>query len=46
MGLANVGKRLQLIYGTDYDLQMADEDGVYSVKLLLPANTAEPTAAS
>ena len=46
VGLANVGKRLQLIYGTDYDLQMADEDGVYSVKLLLPANTAEPTAAS
>ncbi len=35
VGLQNVKKRLQLIYGDNHQLDIADEEGVYTVKLQL-----------
>lgn len=35
LGLANVLKRLQLLYGNEYDLKVDDKDGLYSVMLQL-----------
>jgi len=37
VGLNNVTKRLELIYGNDYNLDISDEDGSYDVRLDLPA---------
>ena len=36
VGLNNVTKRLELIYGTDFSLDIKDEDGSYDVLLNLP----------
>ena len=36
VGLNNVTKRLELIYGSDYTLEIDDKDDTYSVKLDLP----------
>ena len=36
VGLANVRKRLDLIYGNDYMLDITDEPGVYDVRLGIP----------
>ena len=41
VGLNNVTKRLELIYGTDYRLDITDEDNSYDVLLSLPVRTAE-----
>ena len=37
VGLNNVTKRLELIYGDDYSLDIKDEDNTYDVTLDLPA---------
>ena len=37
VGLNNVTKRLELIYGNDYSLDISDEDDSYDVRLNLPA---------
>ncbi len=37
VGLNNVTKRLELIYGNDYSLDISDEDDSYDVRLDLPA---------
>ena len=37
VGLNNVTKRLELIYGNDYNLDIRDEDDSYDVRLDLPA---------
>jgi len=37
VGLSNVTKRLELIYGSDYILDIHDEDDSYDVRLDLPA---------
>ena len=36
VGLANVRKRLDLLYGSSYTLRIHDDDGVFSVKLDIP----------
>lgn len=36
VGLANVRKRLNLIYGSDYALKVKDAPDVYSVELMIP----------
>lgn len=36
VGLANVKKRLELIYGNYYTLDIKDEEDIYTVKLTLP----------
>ena len=36
VGLANTKKRLSLIYGEDYDLQIDDGEDTYSVRLDIP----------
>ena len=36
VGLANVRRRLDLIYGTDYTLDVSDADGTYTVALDIP----------
>ena len=36
VGLANVRKRLNLIYGSNYSLRIVDAPDVYSVELMLP----------
>ena len=36
MGLNNVTKRLELIYGTDYSLDITDGEDTYDVLLDLP----------
>ena len=36
VGLANVKKRLELIYGNRYTLDIKDEQDTYTVKLSLP----------
>ena len=40
VGLANVTKRLELIYGNNYSLNIDDEDETYDVLLTLPAMSA------
>ena len=40
VGINNVTKRLELIYGNDYKLDIKDEDDTYSVTLNLPARHA------
>lgn len=39
VGLNNVTKRLELIYGNDYSLDIKDEDDTYDVTLNLPARS-------
>ena len=41
VGLNNVTKRLELIYGSDYSLDISDEAGSYDVRLDLPAKCPE-----
>lgn len=41
VGLNNVTKRLELIYGNDYSLDISDNDTTYDVMLNLPALTAD-----
>ena len=41
VGLNNVSKRLELIYGNDYSLDITDGDETYDVLLNLPAKTPE-----
>ena len=41
VGLNNVTKRLELIYGNDYNLDITDGDDSYEVLLSLPVRTAE-----
>ena len=41
VGLNNVTKRLELIYGTDYSLNIDDADETYSVTLDLPVRTPD-----
>ena len=41
VGLSNVTKRLELIYGNDYSLDINDEDDSYDVRLDLPAKCPE-----
>ena len=41
VGLNNVTKRLELIYGNDYNLDIRDEDDSYDVRLDLPAKCPE-----
>ena len=41
VGLNNVTKRLELIYGTDYSLDIRDEEDTYDVTLDLPARHAD-----
>jgi sensor histidine kinase YesM len=41
VGLSNVTKRLELIYGSDYSLDINDEDDSYDVWLNLPAKCPE-----
>ncbi len=41
VGLSNVTKRLELIYGSDYSLDINDEDDSYDVVLDLPAKCPE-----
>ena len=41
VGLSNVTKRLELIYGSDYSLDINDEDDSYDVRLDLPAKCPE-----
>ena len=41
VGLSNVTKRLELIYGDDYSLDIHDEDDSYDVRLDLPAKCPE-----
>jgi two-component sensor histidine kinase len=41
VGLSNVTKRLELIYGSDYSLDINDEDDSYDVRLNLPAKCPE-----
>ena len=41
MGLNNVTKRLELIYGADYSLDIKDEETTYDVLLDLPARCAD-----
>ena len=41
VGLSNVTKRLELIYGNDYSLDISDEDDSYDVLLNLPAKCPE-----
>lgn len=41
VGLNNVSKRLELIYGTDYSLDIKDEDDTYDVLLDLPGRHSE-----
>lgn len=36
VGMANVRRRLELIYGNDYTLNVSDADGTYSVALDIP----------
>ena len=36
MGLSNVRRRLDLIYGNDYSLDITDGDIVYDVSLRIP----------
>ena len=40
VGINNVTKRLELIYGNDYSLDIQDEDTTYDVKLDLPVRRA------
>ena len=40
VGLSNVTKRLELIYGNDYSLDIKDEECTYDVRLNLPVRTA------
>lgn len=46
VGLNNVTKRLELIYGNDYSLDINDEDDSYDVLLDLPAKCPEDFKAS
>ena len=46
VGLNNVTKRLELIYGTDYSLNIQDEEDTYDVTLDLPVRRAENTPPS
>ena len=41
VGINNVTKRLELIYGSDYSLDIKDEDDSYDVRLDLPAKCPE-----
>ena len=41
VGLNNVSKRLELIYGNDYSLDIKDEEDTYDVVLDLPAKTPD-----
>ena len=41
VGLNNVTKRLELIYGNDYRLDIKDEEGSYDVLLDLPVRSAD-----
>ena len=41
VGISNVTKRLELIYGDDYSLDIHDEDDSYDVRLDLPAKCPE-----
>ena len=41
VGLSNVTKRLELIYGTDYSLDISDLENDYDVKLILPVKSPE-----
>ena len=41
VGLTNVSKRLELIYGSDYSLDIKDEEDTYDVLLNLPAKTPD-----
>ena len=41
VGLSNVSKRLELIYGSDYSLDINDGEDTYDVLLNLPARTPE-----
>ena len=44
VGLTNVRKRLELIYGTDYTLNINDNDSSYEASLTIPVEeAAEPT---
>ena len=36
VGLANVTKRLKLLYDNDYTLKIQDETNVYNVQLIIP----------
>ena len=36
VGLKNVRQRLDLIYGSDYTLDIRDEDNTYTVNLTIP----------
>ena len=38
IGLANVRKRLQLIYGENYHLEINDENEIYNVVLTIALN--------
>ena len=40
VGLSNVTKRLELIYGNDYSLDIKDEERTYDVRLDLPVRSA------
>jgi two-component sensor histidine kinase len=42
VGLANVRKRLNLLYGNHYDLRIHDDAGVYSVELVIPVILQAP----
>ena len=42
VGIANVRKRLDLLYGSDYDLNLEDQLNAYVVALVLPLKTIPP----
>ena len=46
VGLTNVTKRLELIYGTDYSLDIDDRGNTYDVTLNLPTKRAEELQAT
>lgn len=45
VGLRNVRRRLELIYGDDYSLDIDDSQSTYSVSLRIPLNTNKSTTA-
>lgn len=36
VGLANVRRRLDLLYGNDYSLRITDDDNIHSINLIIP----------
>lgn len=41
LGLDNIRKRLELLYGTDYTLRTETQDGTYDVVLAIPTNPTQ-----